>query len=184
MESDEQNLSYPIGKENEGDTYNKVYGEALKHQLLNDIKMLPSMLEFAIKDLDVAQLHTPYRPGGWTVHQLIHHVADSHMNAYIRFKLALTEENPTIKPYNEAAWAALSDTTNLPVNISLTLLHALHLRWVELMKNMKETDWQKTIYHPEQKRTIALWDMLGTYAWHGKHHTAHITALRERMKWN
>lgn len=181
----ETDLRYPIGKvedqlfSNKGD-----YEEKVKDAFLLDIQMCPSLLEHAISNLDEQQLNVPYRDGGWTSKQVIHHVADSHMNAYIRFKLALTEDNPTIKPYDEAAWAALSDTTNLPVNISLTLLHALHLRWVELMKNMSETDWQKTIYHPEQKRTITLWNMLGTYAWHGKHHAAHITSLRVRMGWD
>lgn len=184
MQSNEQDLKYPIGKENEGDVYDKVYGDALQHQLLNDIKMLPAMLEFAIRDLDAAQLHTPYRPGGWTVHQLIHHVADSHMNAYIRFKLGLTEDNPVIKPYEEAAWAQLADTKNLPVNISLTLLHALHARWYELMNNMTLEEWHRTVYHPEKKRTMSLWELLKTYSWHSLHHAAHITQLRQRMKWD
>ncbi len=100
------------------------------------------------------QLHTPYRPGGWTVHQLIHHVADSHMNAYIRFKLGLTEDNPVVKPYDQEAWATLSDTEKLPVNISLTLLHALHTRWFQLMDDMTPEQWQRSVYHPEKKRQI------------------------------
>ena len=128
-------------------------------------------------------MNTPYRDGGWTVKQVIHHVADSHLNAYVRCKLALTEDNPTIKPYEEAAWAELSDTKNLPVNVSLTLLHALHARWVEVMKNMSDAEWQRTFFHPEQNRKITLWGMLTTYAWHGKHHVAHITSLRDRMNW-
>ncbi len=140
-------------------------------------------MENAILNLDEQQLNIPYRDGGWTVKQVVHHVADSHMNAYVRFKLALTEDNPTIKPYEEALWAELSDTKNLPVNISLTLLHALHARWVELMKNMTEEEWNRTIFHPEQKRKIKLWDMAGTYAWHGKHHAAHITSLRDKNGW-
>lgn len=178
-------LRYPIGKvEDQPLSTKDGYDEKVKAAFLLDIQLCPSMLEQAISNLDEHQLNVPYREGGWTTKQVIHHVADSHMNAYIRFKLALTEENPVIKPYDEAAWAELSDTINLPINISLTLLHALHTRWVEMMKNMTEEDWQRTIFHPEQKRTITLWDMLGTYAWHGKHHAAHITALRERMGWS
>jgi hypothetical protein len=105
------------------------------------------------------------------------------MNAYIRFKLALTEDKPVIKPYDEAAWAEMADTKNLPINISLTLLHSLHIRWYEILKNMSADEFKKTIYHPEQKKEIMLWELLGMYAWHGKHHVAHITSLRERMEW-
>ena len=154
MENEEQHLSYPIGLEEESDVYNDIYGDALKFRLLNDIKMLPVMLEFAVQNLNADQLDTPYRPGGWTVHQLIHHIADSHINAYIRFKLALTENNPVIKPYDQEAWALLSDTKNLPINISLTLLHALHARWYQLMYDMTEDQWQRTIYHPERKKNL------------------------------
>lgn len=178
-------LRYPIGKAEDQQSGNKDgYDEKIKKAHIIDIQQCPGLLEAAISNLDEHQLNVAYREGGWTSKQVIHHVADSHMNAYIRFKLALTEDNPIIKPYDEAAWAALSDTNNLPVNISLTLLHALHTRWVELMKNMSEADWQRTIFHPEHKREISLWNMLATYAWHGKHHAAHITSLRERMKWN
>jgi len=178
-------LRYPIGKVEDQIFSDKGgYDDKVKTVYLQEIQMCPSLLEHAILNLDENHLDVPYRNGGWTSKQVIHHVADSHMNAYGRFKLALTEDNPTIKPYDEAAWAELSDTKNLPVNISLTLLHALHTRWVELMKNMKEDDWQRTIFHPEHKRKISLWDMAGTYAWHGKHHAAHITGLRARMGWN
>ena len=177
-------LRYPIGKpESQVFSDKGNYNEETRRSYLQDIKMCPALLEAAITNLDEAQLNTPYREGGWTVKQVVHHVADSHMNAYIRFKLGLTESNPTIKPYEEAAWANLSDTKNLPINISLTLLHALHTRWVELMKNMSEEEWQRTVFHPEQKRDLKLWDLAGTYAWHGKHHTAHITTLRERKGW-
>lgn len=155
-----------------------------KVEWLADIKFLPVLLEHAILNLDEAQLHTPYREGGWTVHQLVHHVADSHMNAYIRFKLGLTEENPVIKPYDENKWAILYDVQKLPVNISLTLLHALHTRWYETLKDIRDDDWNnRTVFHPEHKRTMRLWYLLGMYAWHGKHHVAHITALRDKMKW-
>jgi len=175
---------YPIGKVKDQHFGNReTYDEEAKNAFINDIKILPTLLEQAIINLDEQQLDVPYREGGWTARQVIHHVADSHMNAYIRLKLALTEDNPTIKPYDEAAWASLVDTENCPVNISLTLLHALHTRWVEIMNNMKEDDWQRTFFHPDQNRSIKLWNMLGLYAWHGKHHTAHITSLRERMEW-
>jgi uncharacterized damage-inducible protein DinB len=175
---------YPIGKVEDQPFGNKGdYDEKEKTTHLLDIEQCPILLEQAISNLDEHQLNIPYRDGGWTTKQVIHHVADSHINAYVRFKLALTEDNPTIKPYDEAAWAELSDTKNLPVNISLTLLHALHTRWVVLMKNMSEADWERAIFHPEHKRKMSLWNMLGTYAWHGKHHTAHITSLRERLGW-
>jgi uncharacterized damage-inducible protein DinB len=184
METAEQDLRYPIGKETDDSFYNKEYSEQTKNTLLNDIKILPALLEYAVQDLDKSQLDTAYRPGGWSVHQLVHHIADSHMNAVIRFKLGLTEDNPTIKPYDEAAWAQLSDTKNLPVNISLTLLHALHARWYQLMYDMDDIQWQRTIYHPGRKITLTLWQLLKSYSWHSRHHTAHITKLRERMNWN
>ncbi len=172
-------LRYPIGKAEE-----QPFSEQQKQEYLLDIQQCPGLLENAVLNLDEHQLNTPYRAGGWTVKQVVHHVADSHMNAYMRFKLGLTENNPVIKPYEEAAWAELSDTKNLPINISLTLLHALHIRWVEILKNMNDTDWEKTVFHPAHKRTISLWQLLGTYAWHGNHHTAHITKLREKMGWS
>ena len=184
METVEQVLRYPIGKETDDSFYSSEYSEQTKTVLLNNIRMLPAMLEHAVQNLDKLQLETPYRQGGWSVHQLVHHVADSHMNAVVRFKLALTEDNPTVKPYNEAAWAELPDVKNLPINISLTLLHALHARWYQLMYDMNEEQWQRTIYHPERKRTLTLWELLKSYSWHSRHHTAHITKLRERMKWN
>lgn len=173
-----EDLRYPIGK-----YMPQPFDEKQLQRWLADIKFLPQHLEHAIINLDEHQLDTPYRPDGWTVKQLVHHVADSHMNAYIRFKLGLTETNPAIKPYDEGAWALLSDTKNLPINISLTLLHALHARWLEVLKAMSTEEWNRTVYHPEQKKDITLWHLLGMYAWHSKHHTAHISALRERMKW-
>jgi hypothetical protein len=180
--SAEIDLRYPIGKAADQPFSKDAYDEDQKATYLLDIQQCPTLLEGAISNLDEQQLNIPYRDGGWTSKQVIHHVADSHMNAYMRFKVALTEDNPTIKTYEEAAWAELSDT-GLPENISLTLLHALHLRWHELMKNMDGTDWQRTIFHPEHNRKISLWDMLKIYAWHGKHHVAHINSLRERMAW-
>ncbi len=173
-----EDLRYPIGK-----YINQPFSEKLLGEWLIDIKNLPQHLENAILNLDESQLNTRYRDGGWTVKQVVHHVADSHMNAYIRFKLRLTEDNLIIKPYDEAAWAEMADTKNLPVNISLTLLHALHSRWIEVLKNMSREDLDKTAYHPESKIEYTLWGLLGLYAWHSKHHVAHITSLRERMKW-
>ncbi len=176
-------LRYPIGKQQDQPFSKNEFDESIKKNYLQDIDICPGLLENSILNLDEQQLETPYRDGGWTIKQVVHHVADSHMNAFIRFKLALTEDNPTIKPYEEALWAELSDTKNLPVNISLTLLHALHKRWYELLKNMSSSDFERTIYHPEQKRKISLWQLLAIYAWHGKHHAAHITNLKERMGW-
>jgi len=174
----ETNIRYPIGE-----YISQPYSDALKEEWLGDIKFLPHLLENAIQNLDEQQLQTPYREGGWTVHQLIHHIADSHINAYCRFKLGYTEGNPTIKPYEEKAWAETTDVQNLPVNISITLLFSLHYRWYEFLKHFAEVDWQKTVFHPEHKKQFTLWHLLGMYAWHGKHHVAHITCLRERMNW-
>ena len=169
---------YPIGK-----YIVQPFSEKLLGEWLIDIKNLPQHLENSILNLDEQQLNTAYRDGGWTVKQVVHHVADSHMNAYTRFKLGLTEDKPVIKPYDEAAWAEMADSKNLPINISLTLLHSLHIRWYEILKNMSADEFKKTIYHPEQKKEISLWELLGMYAWHGKHHVAHITSLCEREKW-
>ena len=177
-------LRYPIGKiGDQAFTGKEPYSEELKKAAIKEIELLPQLIENAVLNLDEAQLETSYRPDGWTVKQVVHHVADSHMNAYIRFKLGLTEENPTIKPYDEKAWADMIDTKNIPINVSLTLMHTLHLRWVEILKNIKEEEWQRTVVHPEHKSNLTLWKLLSIYAWHGKHHTAHITALRERKGW-
>ena len=173
-----EDLKYPIGK-----YIVQPFSEKLLGEWLIDIKNLPQHLENAILNLDEQQLNTVYREGGWTVKQVVHHVADSHMNAYIRFKLRLTEDSLIIKPYDEAAWAEMADTKNLPINISLTLLHSLHIRWVEILKNMSSEDLAKTVFHPEHKKEFTLWELLGMYAWHSKHHVAHITSLRERMGW-
>lgn len=173
-----QDPRYPIGHYEP-----QPYSEELKNKWLPDIELLPQRLEYAVLNLDEAQLQTPYRNGGWTVHQLVHHVADSHINAYVRFKLALTEDNPVIKPYEEKLWAELNDVKTLPINISLTLLHALHRRWVAALQNLQENDWSRSMYHPGMEKEVTLWFMLGNYAWHGLHHTAHINALREKMNW-
>lgn len=171
-------LRFPIGKYEP-----QPFSEQQKQAWLNDIKFLPLALETAILNLDASQLATPYRDGGWTVNQVVHHVADSHINAYCRFKLGLTEDNPVIRPYEQDAWAAMKDSANLPVNVSITLLHALHTRWYEILANMSADDFSRTIFHPEHQKQFTLWHLLGMYAWHGRHHTAHITSLRERMQW-
>jgi uncharacterized damage-inducible protein DinB len=169
---------YPIGK-----YATQPFSVKQKQDWLNDIRFLPQSIENAVLNLDESQLETPYRDGGWTVKQVVHHVADSHMNAYCRFKLGLTEENPTIKPYMENLWAQLPDTKNVPINISLTLLHALHIRWIEILVNMKDEDFNRTVFHPEHQKEITLWYLLGLYSWHSRHHTAHITSLRDRKGW-
>jgi hypothetical protein len=169
---------YPIGK-----YVTQEYSEKLKEQWIADIKFLPNAMENAVYNLDEEQLQTPYRQDGWTVHQLVHHVADSHMNAYIRFKQGIAEDNPTIKPYDEKMWANFADVKNLPVNISVTLLYALHQRWYEFLISFTEKDWERTLFHPQYQKQFTLWHYLGLYAWHGRHHVAHITQLKERMDW-
>ncbi len=173
-----EDLKYPIGK-----YIAQPFSEKLLGEWLIDIKNLPRHLENAILNLDEVQLNRTYRDGGWSLKQVVHHVADSHINAYTRFKLGLTEDNPTIRPYDENAWAEMNDTKNLPVNISLTLLYALHARWYEILRHLTEADLNRTIFHPEHKKEMTLWFLLGMYAWHGRHHTAHVTSLRERMGW-
>lgn len=170
---------YPIGQYEP-----RPFSIPQKVEWLADIKFLPLQVENAILNLDEVQLHTPYREGGWTVHQLVHHIADSHINAYCRFRLGLTEDNPTIKPYDENKWVMLHDVEKLPVNISITILHAVHTRLYETLKYVQDDEWNnRTVFHPEHKKTMRLWYLLGMYAWHGRHHVAHITSLREKMKW-
>lgn len=171
-------VRYPIGK------HQLVpFSQEEKEARIADILFLPRMLEYAVLNLNDDQIQTPYREGGWTINQVIHHVADSHMNAFIRFKLGLTEDNPTIKPYIQSAWGETADVSNVAVNMSVTLLHALHHRWYELLKTITDDQWERTIFHPEQERKITLWELLLIYAWHGKHHAAHVTNLREQMGW-
>lgn len=171
-------LRFPIGQFEP-----QPFSETTRNKWLLDLETLPTQMEIAVSNLDEAQLRTPYRPGGWTVHQLVHHVADSHVNAYMRFKLGMTESEPVIKTYDEKKWAELPDVDQLPINISLTLLHALHIRWTALVSSIEGSDWDRTIIHPESGSKISMWDMLGTYSWHGRHHLAHITSFRERMGW-
>lgn len=177
IEATAQDLSYPIGKFDKS-----AIDIGRRGEYIDTIKQLPSMIAAAVDGLTEEQIDTVYRPGGWTVRQTVHHVADSHMNAFIRFKLALTEDSaPTIKPYFEDRWAELGDSRS-PVDVSLTLIRSLHARWADLLSSMNDADFQKTFIHPETGN----WTLDGTlalYAWHGKHHTAHITRLRERNGW-
>ncbi|MCH4826928.1 YfiT family bacillithiol transferase [Planococcus halocryophilus] len=168
---------YPIGKfEFDGVVTDSVIGG-----WISEIEDLPGLLQDAVRSLDEEQLNTPYRSEGWTVRQVVHHLADSHMNAYIRFKLALTEEKPVIKPYNEGDWAELPDY-NLPIDISLSLLTALHKRWTNLLHNLSPADIEKTFIHPDSGE-ISVGENIGSYAWHGRHHLAHITSLSTRKGW-
>jgi uncharacterized damage-inducible protein DinB len=149
---------------------------------IDQIAGLPRRMRQAAAGLKENQLSTPYREGGWTVRQVVHHVADSHLNAYIRFKWGLTEDAPTIKPYNETTWAELKDSQLTPVEVSLTLLESLHGRWTVLLQSMQAEDFQRRFTHPDSGPHDLDW-LLELYSWHGNHHVAHITSLRERMKW-
>jgi len=150
--------------------------------LIEQISATPARMRAAVAGLSDAQLETPYREGGWTVRQVAHHVPDSHMNAFIRVKLALTEDQPTIKPYDEAAWAKLSDVRDTPIETSLTLLETLHARWDAILRAMTDGDFARTLLHPEHGVVTLDW-LIALYAWHGRHHAAHITSLRERNGW-
>jgi uncharacterized damage-inducible protein DinB len=171
-------LRFPIGKFH----YDGTPSEEQKKAFLDDIAQTPANLCAAIKGLSDAQLDTPYRDGGWTVRQVVHHLPDSHINSYVRFKLALTEDDPTIKLYEEDRWAQLADSKSTPILVSLTLLDSLHDRWVRLLRSLDEAEWKKTFRHPAMG-PMTLEKTLALYAWHGKHHVAHITELRKRMAW-
>ncbi len=178
MSIDIEFLKYPIGKFKIPEL---ITPEAIEEAIFQ-IKSFPSNVFTAVSRLSVDQLDTPYRPGGWTVRQLIHHCADSHMNAFIRFKLALTEFNPTIKAYEEAEWAKLPDS-ELPIESSLAIIKAIHLKWGVLLDSMKRVDFTKTYFHPEKNRNQALDEVTLMYAWHSLHHLAHIQHLVLREKW-
>jgi len=174
-----EDLRFPVGELD----MNAPVVESDHARLIGEIAATPANLRAAIKGLSAEQLATPYRPGGWTVTQVVHHLPDSHMNAYCRAKLALTENQPAIKPYDEAKWAELPDSATTPAEVSLTLLESLHIRWVTLWRSMKPADFQRGYYHPEHGRIVSLQRVLWMYAWHGRHHVAHITRLRERNGW-
>ena len=174
-----QDLSYPIGKFAYAGPLRKQQREAA----IDAIQQVPARMREALRGLSPQQFDTPYRPGGWTVRQVAHHVPDSHMNAFIRTKLALSEEEPTIKPYDEKRWAELADARLTRIETSLVLLEAVHERWNHLLRAMSDSDFSRTFRHPEHGVRTLDW-MVALYAWHGPHHVAHVTALRDRMGWS
>jgi hypothetical protein len=171
-------LKYPIGEfqapENITDKHIQLW--------VRDIELLPSQIRLAIAELEDEHLDTPYRPDGWTVRQVVHHVADSHMNGYIRVKLALTEDNPTIKPYEEQLWAELPDS-KMPIELSLKIIDSVHARWVEILRGLNADQFKRTFHHPANNTVMAIKKHSGLYSWHGRHHTAHIENLRLREGW-
>ena len=173
-------LRYPIGLPN---LPTEPLAQGARVAYIAQLALLSDQLRAAVTGLSPAQLDTPYRPGGWTVRQVVHHLPDSHLNSYVRFKLALTEDNPTINPYDEQAWAELPDTAATKPAVSLALLEALHIRWTTLLRQLTEAQWQRTFYHPGSQKTFTLDQALVLYAWHGRHHLAHITELRRRESW-
>jgi len=174
-----EDLRYPVGR------WEMPSGELTANQrseLIAQIAETPARLRQAVEGLTEEQLDTPYRPGGWSVRQVAHHVPDSHLNSYARFKLALTENEPTIKTYHEDLWAELADSRATPVEVSLALLESLHHRWVILLRSIGDADWSRKLRHPEVG-TITLDQLLTLYGWHGRHHVAHVTSLRQRLGW-
>lgn len=167
---DLEKLKFPVGRFS---APKEITAQQLE-EWIGIIEEFPALLKMETDKFSDIQLDTPYRPEGWTVRQVVHHCADSHMNSFIRFKLALTEENPTIKPYNEDQWAELADTKNLPIDSSLKILEGLHHRWVVLIKSLSEADLQKTFYHPANQKTSTLATTIALYAWHSKHHLGHV----------
>jgi hypothetical protein len=178
MNTDDRALRYPIGTFKRADSFTPEERTAA----LEGIRQLPHNLRTAVASLSGNQLATPYRPGGWTVRQVVHHVADSHINSYCRIRLGLTEDWPTIVPYEENAWAKLEDALTEPVDVSLNLLDALHQRWLRLFASLDDAGWKRGYVHPENGRQT-IEQALIIYDWHGRHHTAHITQLRARMGW-
>src|SRR6266566_4805945 len=176
MEATMSDPCYPIGKF----AFSGPPDEKQREKFISAIEQTPAALRAAINGLSPQQIETPYRDGGWTVRQVVHHLPDSHMNAYVRYKLALTEDQPTIKPYAEDRWAELADTLSTPIEVSLALLESLHTRWVRLLRSLEPTDWKKNFRHPELG-LVSLEKNLGIYAWHGKHHVAHVTELKKTM---
>jgi len=169
---------YPVGKF----TMPAAVTAAERKAHIDEIASAPANLRKAVRGLTEAQLDTPYREGGWTVRQVVHHLPDSHLNAYVRFKLALTEDQPPVKTYDEALWAALPEAQSAPVEISLNLLESLHARWMSAERALPEASFRRTFRHPELG-AVALDQQLAHYAWHCRHHIAHITSLRKRMNW-
>ncbi len=173
-----EKLQYPIGK-----YIPHEISDETEENYLQEIENTPKALREAVSGLTDEQLDTPYRPGGWTIRQVIHHLPDSHINAYIRCKWAITEESPLIKAYFEERWAETEEAKTAEPELSLALLDALHMRWVRFLRSLSDEQMEKAFQHPQSGKTVSIRQMLGLYAWHGKHHIAHITSLRERMKW-
>ena len=178
MSTTSADLRYPIGKFEQPDDISALQ----RGEFISVIAKAPAALDAAVRGLNPDHLNTPYRPAGWTVRQVVHHLPDSHMNSYIRFRLALTEDVPTIKPYDEAQWAELTDAKTAPIEYSLVLLENLHLRWVLLLESLKSEDWKRAFRHPE-RGFMRLDQNLALYAWHSRHHVAQIVSLREREGW-
>jgi hypothetical protein len=176
---DPETLRYPIGRY----AYAGRMTPTQREVHIGRIASLPDRLGATVSTLTPEQWETPYRPNGWTVRQVIHHLPDSHLNAYMRFKLALAEDRPTIRPYDEAAWAMLVDTRDTPPEVSLRLLRALHERWTVLLRGLADGDYDRVVYHPEHERWFTLDELIANYAWHGDHHLAHLTALAARERW-
>jgi hypothetical protein len=171
-------LSYPVGRFQRPASLSA----SERRAAIEVVAAAPAKLRAAVRGLDDTQLDTPYRPDGWTVRQVVHHVPDSHANAFIRFKLALTEDTPTIKPYDQAAWATLEDARSTPIETSLVLLEMLHDRWNRILNAMSPSDFDRKLIHPENG-IMSLDQVLATYDWHSRHHVAHITSLRARKGW-
>jgi hypothetical protein len=179
MENTLENQTYPTGRFVPATAYTK---QDLR-SWIESIRTVPLLLDHCIENLNEEQLNTPYREGGWNTNQVIHHVADSHMNAYIRLKLTLTEDRPTIKPYDEKRWAELPDVATVPLNISITLIHALHERWTSTLLQLDDPDWTREYFHPGDGTYVPLWQMTKLYSWHGRHHAEQIRFLKRRMGW-
>lgn len=178
MDDVRDDLRYPVGKFRFPDEISR---EELAG-FIDQIAAAPARMRAAVAGLNHAQLDTPYRRDGWTIRQVVHHVPDSHMNSYVRFRLALTEDDPVIKPYEEARWAELADARAMEIEPSLVLLESLHARWVPLLRSLRQSEWKRCFRHPELG-PVRLEQNAALYAWHGRHHVRHITALRERMGW-
>ena len=174
-----ETLRYPVGKFSFTE---QISAEEIA-SMIKTIEELPAKLRNAVSDMNEDQLNTPYRDGGWTVRQVVHHLFDSHSNSYTRMKLAMTEDNPTIKPYLEARWAELEDGKNTPVELGLNLLELLHKRWLIFLRSLTEKDLQRTFFHPDNKRSQTIAQTIDLYAWHCRHHLAHITELKKRIQW-
>ncbi|MCB1218241.1 putative metal-dependent hydrolase [bacterium] len=174
-----EELQYPIGKYR---IEHEITAER-RAELIEQIASLPGLLRESVSGLDAEQLATAYRPEGWSVLQVVHHVADSHMNAYVRMRLALTEDEPAIAPYKEGYWAILPDALSAPVELSLSMLDGLHGRWVHLLEGMSDEQFARRFFHPQYGTRVRQDEILSHYAWHGRHHTAHVTGLRQRMGW-